>query len=140
MSTTIKTIALIFITLNAFIFSSCDKNDDAVPKPVINILELGKDNSRVAYIGKDLHIEAEIKAEGKIDFITVEIHMEEGEHEEIMVRFDDYADLKSTTFHEHLEIPAETEEGDYHFHLTVTDQEGNQTTVEDEISIEVPTE
>lgn len=117
-------------------FSSCDKDDDVISKPVISGLELGIDNSHVTYIGADLHIEAEIVAQGKINSVSVEIHQEEGSMDEIYVEYDEFAGLKNTTFHEHIDIPEEADAGDYHFHMTVTDMEGNQTTVEEEISIE----
>jgi hypothetical protein len=135
MRTTFKTITLLFIATSTLFFTSCEKDDD-VAKPVINILELGLGDSHVAYIGADLHIEAEIEAEGRIDVITVEIHQEEGSSDEIEASYDEYAGLKNTTFHKHVDIPAETPSGTYHVHITVTDQEGNQTTVEDEIEIE----
>ncbi|MGV8138992.1 MAG: DUF4625 domain-containing protein [Mangrovibacterium sp.] len=135
MNTTIKTIALFSVLTGMLFFTSCDKDDD-VAKPVISELELGIGDSHVAYIGADLHIEAEIEAEGRIDMITVEIHQEEGSSDEIEAGYDEFSGLKNTTFHKHVDIPAETEAGTYHVHITVTDQEGNQTTVEDEITIE----
>jgi len=126
-------IALTFAT--SLFLASCDKEEE-VAKPIIDLQELGLSDSHVAYIGSDLHIEAEIEAEGKIDKITVEIHQEEGSSDEIVVTYDEFAGLKNTTFHKHVDIPATTVAGTYHCHITVTDQEGNQTTVEDEISIE----
>lgn len=133
MNTRFLLIALSF-AINLF-FTSCNKDEDTVSKPVIDLLELGLGNSHAAYIGADLHIEAEIVAEGRIGAVSVEIHMEEGSADEIKVNYDEFAGLKNTTFHKHIDIPAGTEAGTYHVHLTVTDQEGNQTTVEDEISI-----
>jgi hypothetical protein len=135
MNTTIKTIALTFVATSMLLFSSCEKDDD-VAKPIISGLELGIGDSHVAYIDEDLHIEAEIEAEGIIDVITVEIHQEEGSSDEIEASYDEFAGLKNTTFHKHVVIPEGTVAGTYHIHITVTDQEGNQTTVEDEISIE----
>ncbi len=130
----------VFLIVIAFaaglFFTSCEKDDDVAPKPIINNLELGIGNSHVAYIGADLHIEAEIVAEGKIDKITVEIHQEEGSTDEIVVGYDEFAGLKNTTFHKHVDIPATTVAGTYHCHITVTDMDGNSTTVEEEVSIE----
>lgn len=118
--------------------TSCSKDEEtALAKPVINLMEVGLGNSHVAYIGADLHIEAEIEAEGKISVITVEIHQEEGSSDEITAEYTEFAGLKNTTFHKHVDIPSTTVAGTYHFHLIVTDMEGNQTTVESEISIEV---
>ncbi len=134
MKKTIKIISLFIIALGTILFSSCEKEE--VIKPEITGLELGISNSHVAYAGADLHIEAEIEAINNIDVVTVEIHQEEGSSNEIKVIYDEFAGLKNTTFHKHVDIPAETPSGTYHVHLTVTDQEGYQTTVEEEIEIE----
>lgn len=137
MNKTFYFISLALTLFSGLLFSSCDDDpDELIAKPSISDLEVGLENSLVGYIGGDLHIEAEIVAEGIIDKITVEIHQEEGSSEEIEMSYDEFAGLKNTTFHEHVDIPADTEEGDYHFHLTVTDKVGNQTTVEVEIRLE----
>lgn len=138
MNKPLQTLVLLFTVVFAATLSSCNKDEDAIPKPVISGLELGIGNSHVAYIGSDLHIEAEIVAEGRINKIIVEIHMEEGSSDAIEVEYDEFAGLKSATLHKHIDIPSGTAAGIYHVHLTVTDNEGNQTTVEDEITIEEP--
>jgi hypothetical protein len=137
MNTKFKTLAMLFTVAIMAIFTSCEKDDDAYPKPTIGELELGIGNSHVAYIGADLHIETEIVAEGLINTIEVEIHAEDGSDYEIDSLFD-YSDqtLKNTTFHKHVDIPAEFPAGEYHFHLTVIDKEGNSTTVEEDIELE----
>ncbi|MCG8306506.1 MAG: DUF4625 domain-containing protein, partial [Cytophagales bacterium] len=122
------------ITAGLF-FTSCEK-EDVVPKPVIGELELGIGNSRIAYIGSDMHMEAEIIADGRIDVITVEIHKEDGSGDEIEAEYTDYTGQKNATFHKHIDIPATAVAGEYHFHLTVIDQEGNSTSVEEEITLE----
>lgn len=136
MKTTIKTIALLFIATSMLLFNSCENDDEDVSKPVISDLELGIGNSHVAYAGADLHIEAQIDAVNKIDVVAVDIHQEEGSSDKIEATYDEYAGLKNTTFHKHVDIPVETPTGTYHVHITVTDQEGYQTTVEEEIEIE----
>jgi len=135
MKTAIKTMVLIFIASSTLFFTSCDDDDD-VQKPVINNLELGIGDSHIAYAGADLHIEADIYAEGKVDEITVEIHQEEGSSDEIEATYDDYAGRINPTLHKHVDIPAETPTGTYHVHITVTDMLGYQTTVEEEIEIQ----
>ncbi|MCG6189875.1 DUF4625 domain-containing protein [Maribellus maritimus] len=134
MKTTFRTLILIFIASGLLLLASC--GDDDFLKPVITISELGLGDSRVAYAGTDLHIEAEIEAAAGINMISVEIHQEEGSSDEIEVEYDEFSGLKNMTFHKHIEIPAETPTGTYHVHVTVTDLEGYQTTVEDEIEIE----
>jgi len=136
MKTNIKNIAIIFILAIVSVLSACEPKEEGIAKPEITITELGLSNSHVAYIGADLHIEAEIVAEGKIEKIEVEIHQEEGSSEEIYALYEEFSGLKNTTFHKHIEIPAETAAGTYHFHFIVTDMEGNQTVVENEISIQ----
>lgn len=135
MKNILKTLPLLFILASASLLTSCE-DDVSIAKPVIDLLELGLNDSHMAYIGGDLHIEAEIVAEGKISTIEVEIHQEEGSSDEIEVEYDEFEGLKNTTFHKHVDIPKTTVAGTYHCHITVTDMEGNQTTVEDEISIE----
>jgi hypothetical protein len=118
------------------VITSCEKEKE-VAKPVISGLELGIGNSHLAYIGSDVHIQAEIEAEGLINLVTVEIHAEDGSGNEIEAEFDYSAQtLKNTTFHKHVDIPGEFPAGDYHFHLTVTDKEGNSTSVEEELTLE----
>lgn len=123
----------------AIVFNGC-KDDSDTEKPVIANLKLGINNNHVAYIGTDMHIEAEIIAAGKIASVTVEIHSENGSGDEIEAEYADYAGQKNATFHKHIDIPAGTHAGEYHFHLTVTDMEGNSTTVEEDISIEASTD
>ncbi len=131
---------LVLIIALAVVMSSCKKDDDPIPAPVITLLELGLENSHIGYVGDEFHIEAEVVAEGKIDKIEIEMHPEEGEGEEIHVEFTEFAGLKNLTFHEHIEIPDDAVPGEYHFHFVVTDMEGNQSSAEDEVTIAEPVE
>lgn len=146
MNKKVKFLALVLFS--GLFFTACEK-DKPIAKPVINMTELGYENSKIAYQDSDLHIEAEVVAEGKIDRIEIVIHPE-GEHTkkalnseinyewEVDTTFTEFSGLKNTSFHKHVEIPADAEPGHYHFHFTVTDLEGNQTAVEDEIEIQIP--
>ncbi len=140
--------ALLFLLLTA---TSC-KKEAKINLPTITLTELGYENSKTVYPGSDLHIEATIVAEGKIANIIVELHPE-GEHQiksgsSLLAgswEFDStytgkYAGVKNPEFHEHIEIPASADTGHYHFHFIVTDMEGNQITVEEEVLITVPTD
>lgn len=118
------------------LFTSCEDDEVEISKPVIGELELGIDNSHIAYIGSDMHMQVELLAEGKIDLITIEIHKDDGTGDEIEAEFTKYAGQKNGTFHEHMDIPAGTAAGEYHFQMTVIDQLGNSTTVEEEITLE----
>ena len=138
---------ILFSTLT-IIFTSCD-NDVAMP--TINDVEIGTNNSHTGYVGADLHVEATILAEGKIANIRVLIHQETEEksksalaleHTEVW-EYDStytgvYDNVKKTTFHEHIDVPTNVVTGTYHFHLYVTDLEGNQTMIEEELEITAP--
>lgn len=140
----------IFLVIAAMAITTSCEDDETTPRPVITLTELGYENSKTGYAGTELHIEAEIVAEGTIDVITIEIHPEgehgdehEGEHEhgeewEVDTTYSEFSGLKNTTFHKHIDIPTTAETGHYHFHFIVTDMEGYQTVMEEEIEIQVP--
>ncbi len=147
-----KKIFLIAIALTASLFFTSCEDDETNPKPVVDLTELGYENNKIAYAGADLHIEAEIVAEGKIDIITIEIHPE-GEHDhkstsqtlhddewEVDTTYTKFSGLKNTNFHEHIDVPVHADTGHYHFHFIVTDLEGQQTVFEDEIEIQQPSD
>jgi len=145
MKSNVLFIAILFAA--GLFFASCNNDDDVTPKPVIDLTELGYENSKIGYAGTELHIEAEIVAEGKIDVVTIEIHPE-GEHEggrtydedewEVDTIYTKFSGLKNTTFHEHLDIPISADTGHYHFHIIVTDMEGNQARAEKELEVQYP--
>jgi Domain of unknown function (DUF4625) len=140
---------LLLVVSTTIVFFSCKKEDET-SKPQIISFELGYQDSKLATLGNDLHIEAEVVADGKISTIQVTIHPE-GDHEEksTMVFLDEeewefdsvyteFSGLKNTTFHKHVDIPVIADTGTYHFHFIVTDMEGNQTELEEEVRIEQP--
>jgi hypothetical protein len=141
-------IPAIFVISGLFL-ASCNKDDETIPRPEVNITELGYENSYTGFAGGELHIEADIVAEGKIDKITIEIHPK-GEHEkslsmtlgdgewEVDTTYTEFSGLKNTTFHKHIDIPEYADTGHYHFHFIVTDMEGQQTTIEEELEIQLP--
>jgi len=137
------------VLISLFTFNSCSKEEAPSP-PVISGFELGYQNSHTAYAGGDLHIEAEVLADGKIQYILLEIHPE-GVHETDQVSGTSgtpwevdtlytgkYSGVKNTSFHEHLDIPATADTGHYHVHFIVTDMEGNQATIEEELHLLPP--
>jgi hypothetical protein len=148
MKSKMKIIAIILIG-GIFFLNAC-KKDEVISKPEIDLTELGYENSKIGYTGSDLHIEAEIVAEGKIETVQIEIHPE-GEHGdkalntkfhegewEVDTTFTEFSGLKNTEFHKHIEIALDADTGHYHFHFIVTDQEGNQTIHEEELEIKHP--
>ncbi len=136
------------IAIFSALLVSCEKNES----PTISLTELGFDNTKTVKQGTDLHIDAEILADLKIASIQIIIHSEEA-HAAILpmkiasnaqevtewavdsIYTKGYAGVKNADFHEHLEVPATAELGHYHFHMKVTDMDGNQTIKEDEIEV-----
>jgi hypothetical protein len=111
----IKFLSLLLILTTAVVFLSCNKDEDdpALNPPTIPTFEFGYEDSGEAYLGADLHIEAEIVADAKIDRIQVSIHPE-GEHMkslsdehawEVDTTYTKFNGLKNTEFHEHLDVP-----------------------------------
>ena len=115
--------------------TSCNK-EETTAKPTVNLTDVGHDNEKVAMRGDDLHLEADILAEGLIKRIDVEIHQEDGTYE-IEKSYTDgkYVGVKNVEFHEHIDIPAEAPLGEYHLHFTVTDQKGQTTLAEAHIDV-----
>ena len=86
--------------------------------------------------GDDMHLEADIVAEGLIKRIDVEIHKEDGSYEiEKAYTEGKYIGVKNTEFHEHIDIPAEAPLGEYHLHFTVTDKKGRTALAEAHIEV-----
>jgi hypothetical protein len=134
---------VLLFNVSLLVFSSCGKDDDETPsKPVILIEELGSGHDspddHAVLAGSDLHVEAQITAEGVIARIDVEIHQEEGGSFSIEQSYTEgkYIGVKNAEFHEHIDVPAETPAGEYHFHLTVTDRLGQTTTAESDLDIQ----
>lgn len=113
--------------------SSCGEDPAA---PTISSPEVGEGNSKTATIGGELHMDAEIDAPGKIDKITVDLHPEGGSGEDIEAEYTSYSGQLNADFHEDLAIPSTAEAGEYHFHLTVTDEEGQSTSYEADVDIQ----
>ena len=137
MKTNFKRFAI--IAFFGIALTSCNNDDDGpiYAAPVISNFELGIGDSHVAYLGSDIHIEADVVAEGKISTITVEVHNEEDpDGWEYEYTYEEFSGLLNTTFHKHVDVPADIAEGDYHFHFIVTDTEGNQTIIEEELEIQ----
>lgn len=144
----LKFLSLVLVL--AIALQACNKDDDetTLNPPVINNFELGLEDSGIGYLGAELHMEAEIVAEAKIDRIQVTIH-HEGEHEksvydeeewEVDTTYTKFSGLKNTEFHEHVDVPVHAEEGEYHFHFVVIDMEGNSKEIERELEIMAPSD
>ncbi|MDR0574694.1 MAG: DUF4625 domain-containing protein [Tannerella sp.] len=132
---------MFLVGLSMLALTSCKKDEDKTPaKPVVEITEAGSHDAPEGKVaaGEELHLKAEIVAEGLIAEIAVEIHQEEGGSFEIEEKFgagSKYFGLKNAEFHEHIDIPAEAPTGEYHLHLTVKDQAGQTATAEAELEV-----
>lgn len=124
------------VSVMAISLNSCDKDQETVAKPKITLTEVGHDNSRNAHPGHDMHLEADVVAEGLIRSINVEIHQENGSFEiEKSYTEGKYIGVRNIEFHEHIDIPADAPLGEYHLHFTVTDREGQQSMAETHINM-----
>ena len=134
-----KFVIYILAGLTFFAWSSCNKDEDPdIHKPLVETLEVGHDNNRTAYPGSDLHLDVVIVAPRGIAHINLEIHPESGEgwtFEKVFT--EDYEGLRNASFHEHVDVPADALEGEYHLHLTVTDKVGNTAEAESYLEIKV---
>jgi len=129
--------ALITIITLGFIACGNDDDNEMPAKPVVTLTEVGHDNSRHAHPGHDLHLEATVVAEGLIKRIDVEIHKKDDTSAMIVQTYTEgkYVGVRNTEFHEHVDIPETFPLGTYHLHFIVTDQQGQQTTAESELSL-----
>jgi hypothetical protein len=138
MNTKIKrAIVFLFATGSIFLFS-CKKENQTLLKPQIVINEVGLNNSKIGYIGSDLHLDAEIIAEGKISTVKIVIHPEGSATWKYEETYNEFSNLKNANFHKHIDIPATAIAGQYHLHLSVVDMEGNKASVETEFTISEP--
>lgn len=134
-------IILIGITtfLIAALLSSCSKDDAPVvyEKPTVEISEVGANNSKIAYPGNDLHLEADIVAPGKIANIKLQITLATTNYGWDLVKTytKNYEGLKNATFHEHVDVPADARAGMYTLVLVVTDEQGQKTLTKTDFEI-----
>ncbi len=120
-----KLAMLLFAVTPLFVTTSCGKE---TPAPVVTLTEVGHENSHTATIGDEMHLEADIMADGLIKVIYVELHQEDGGYEiETSYTAGKYIGVRNTRFHEHIDIPTEAPAGEYHLHFSVTDQKSQQT-------------
>lgn len=97
----------------------------------------GAIGSSHAHAGEELHVGGTITSAHAVTTINVEIHNESDPLvPAIEAEFINYAGQTNINFHEHILIPASQPAGHYHFHITVTDDEGNSKTAEYELEIE----
>lgn len=135
-----KTLSLSILGLFAVSsFFSCKKEKvrTEVEKPTIEIKEVGLSNSKTVYAGHDLHLEAEVKAPGKIANVKLQITLKSTNYgwDFIKTYTTGYAGLKNADFHEHIDVPENATIGEYEVLIMVTDELGNK--VQDKAGFDV---
>lgn len=131
------------LSVFAFGLSSCDNDDD---KPdydddiIATLSEVSEENSKIAFAGKDLHLEGNLYAEDLIGRIDLKIESQDGKTNVLSKSWTDgkYIGVRNTNFHEHVDIPANTAEGNYKLTFTVTDRDGDWSVFNSDLRIEVP--
>lgn len=135
--------SVLILSIFTFVLTSCSEDAPVYAKPVIKSLVVGGVHNADGTVtgqgtvtaGQDLHIEAEIAAEGKIEYIMVEVHDETAGTEVVEMKYTDDKGLKNTEFHKHIDIPATTAAGEYHFHIKVVDQQGQSIEKESVLTV-----
>lgn len=108
---------------------SCKKEDAPVlEKPVVTINEVGSNNSRIAYTGNNLHLDAEVKAPGKVASIKLQITLADSNYgwDVVKTYTTPYAGVKNADFHEHIDVPENARPGMYTLLIVVTDEAGEK--------------
>ena len=115
---------------------SCSKEEEQAA-PVVTLTEVGLENTHRVAAGGDLHLEADIVAAGGIKSITVSLRPESGGGNGVEVAYTagPYIGVRNTEFHEHIEIPADTPEGNHSLRFTVEDNNGRRTTATARVEI-----
>ena len=132
--------ASVLFCVFSLVFTSCDSDDDPQPsvaKPVAALAEVGEENSKEATAGKDLHLEGDLEAEGLIARIDVTIATADGKTTIVQKSYTEgkYIGVRNTTFHEHLDIPADAAAGAYKVTFVVTDKLGQSTTFTSDLTV-----
>ncbi len=130
---------IVYSVLFLFVVSACNKEQDdkMAAQPLISLTEVGYENSKVAYTGHDLHIDAEINAEGKIADIRLQITLKNSGFgwDFLKIYTDGYTGLRNAQFHEHISIPEDARTGTYTLVLIVTDEAGNRSELTSDFEI-----
>jgi len=119
-------------------FTAC-KKDDQTPEadaPTITGLEIGISNNKIGHPGSDLHVEAQIFAAGNIAGVKLSIQPKSGEGWKFDQEFTEgIVGLKNAEIHTHIDIPADAVVGNYQVKITVTDEQGQVTEVNSDLTL-----
>ncbi|PST83678.1 hypothetical protein C7T94_14195 [Pedobacter yulinensis] len=108
---------------------SCKKQTAHSPEMLsVNAVEVGPNNSKVAYTASDLHLAARMIAPGKIAGIKVQITLDETNYgwDFVKTYTSPYAGQKNADFHEHIAVPENARPGKYTLLMVVADESGGK--------------
>lgn len=126
-----KTLSILFLA-SVTLFTACSSDDNEMirEKPSLTELEIGYGNNKQGVIGRDFHFETGVLAGDKIDMVQINIKPIKGESYSrdwsFEIAWDKFKGLKSTTVHEHFDIPKDAPEGNFEFVITVKDKNGTE--------------
>ncbi len=132
----IKISCVFFIALLQISCSSDDDSMEQIYLPEIQSLEVGVNHNLTAYIGSDLHIDAEVFAENLIKSIDVSIS-NENQSWILEKNYPEFSGQRNAHFHKHIDIDSDAAPGIYRFTFTVSDQLGNETAQEMNIELKL---
>lgn len=130
--------AVVALLLIGTTFTSCKKDDaEVMPEaPSVKNLEIGHANSKIAYPGTDIHVEAALFAAANLNSLKLEVRPKSGTGWKFEKEYTDgIKGLKNAVFHQHIDVPADAALGAYLVVLTVTDQNGRNTKVESDLEV-----
>ncbi len=132
----ILTLATVVLTVAAC--SDKSTGPSAAP-PVITLTEVGEEIENTAIVGEDLHLEAEIEAEGRIETVQLRIAQQTGKTYSrpwsLDVTWDQYRGETDAHVHKHVDIPADAPIGTYDLVMIVKDQKGKTAQVRRDLQI-----
>lgn len=142
-SNTIWWHATILLMVSVFPFLSCSKENPKPASPVIEVVHLGvydAERDGIFYLGEEGHFEVNITAPGRIEKIDLAIHQESGYglYTFTTTYTGEYVGKKEVRgFQDYPVIPLGQAIGAYSFHLKVTDHQGQVTSLDRNINVEV---
>lgn len=128
---------LTLLSVFTLALTSCSNDPDEPSQGSISITnaEFGHDNEKTAIIGRDLHLEADIRSDARIKAIRVALIKDDNNKMEHTYTDSKYVGVLNTTFHEHLSLPETLAEGDYQCIITVTDANDRTAFVNENITL-----
>jgi hypothetical protein len=137
MTTKLFKLWIVGLLATGFLFS-CKKDKGLTPEEAaITVKEVGLNNSKIAYSGNDLHIDATVTAPAKIVNIKVQITLAESNYgwDFVKTYTGAYAGSKNADFHEHIDVPESARAGTYTLLIIVTDELGRKTQAKADFTI-----